>query len=431
MVTVPVQNQGVLQKLQEVFRQVLKNPHSDFYRKHLQGILHGGAVQFHSPAEWARVPLLTRDDITSVSVHKRMFVPSDEVETIRVSGGTSGRHPLLVPRKMFGDYSALPHRAGVRRQATVLNGLSLTEESRRGDGSNYIMFSYPAKNEDLKNIARLIRLFRANSICAYPSILVSLAPHLEKEGIVREIEVLEMSGERCSPAQRTLLLKLYNNPVLFQNYGLIEAAGIFGESCSVCLEGRLTSFHLQDSYFFSEFIDPDTGESIDLSGREGELVITSLEGGQPFPLIRYRTGDLFRLEEESCACGMGPRFEMTGRAALDRVRAFDGGFHVVHLENAVHGCREYITEDFEAHCYERIEAGNQMRFSLELRVTPRKENIDLDMIAERLSSALELGSGRTYADAVRDALCLPMRVVVLKNPTRRGYGGKHRHLFRH
>ncbi len=56
--------------------------------------------------------------------------------------------------------------------------------------------------------------------------------------------------------------------------------------------------HLNEGEFICEVVDPDTLEP----AAEGELVITNL-GRAGMPVVRYRTGDRVRLEEEPCVCG--------------------------------------------------------------------------------------------------------------------------------
>ncbi|MFQ5517260.1 MAG: phenylacetate--CoA ligase family protein [Acidimicrobiia bacterium] len=59
--------------------------------------------------------------------------------------------------------------------------------------------------------------------------------------------------------------------------------------------------HGIDSEFIIEVVDPATGGAVSTGGI-GELVITNL--GRPgFPVIRYRTGDMVQVSDESCRCG--------------------------------------------------------------------------------------------------------------------------------
>ena len=56
----------------------------------------------------------------------------------------------------------------------------------------------------------------------------------------------------------------------------------------------------EDGYIY-EVINPNTTEPLPV-GEEGELVITHLER-TGMPLIRYRTGDITRIDDSPCSCG--------------------------------------------------------------------------------------------------------------------------------
>ncbi len=59
--------------------------------------------------------------------------------------------------------------------------------------------------------------------------------------------------------------------------------------------------HAIDSEFIVEVVDPATGRPL-AAGEEGELVITNL-GRVGFPVLRYRTGDVVRIDPSPCPCG--------------------------------------------------------------------------------------------------------------------------------
>ncbi len=61
------------------------------------------------------------------------------------------------------------------------------------------------------------------------------------------------------------------------------------------------STHAIDSEFIVEVIDPSTGDPVP-AGTEGELVITNL-GRAAFPVLRYRTGDVVKVDDSPCPCG--------------------------------------------------------------------------------------------------------------------------------
>jgi phenylacetate-CoA ligase len=81
-------------------------------------------------------------------------------------------------------------------------------------------------------------------------------------------------------------------------YGLSE---LIGPGVAVeCLEGR-EGLHVNEDHFLPEVVDPATGAPL-AAGKEGELVLTALTK-EALPMLRYRTGDLTRLDPEPCRCG--------------------------------------------------------------------------------------------------------------------------------
>jgi phenylacetate-CoA ligase len=71
--------------------------------------------------------------------------------------------------------------------------------------------------------------------------------------------------------------------------------GVAGECLYRC------GMHIWEDHFIAEIIDPETGEVLP-EGSIGELVLTSLSK-EAFPMIRYRTRDITRLDYTPCDCG--------------------------------------------------------------------------------------------------------------------------------
>jgi len=81
------------------------------------------------------------------------------------------------------------------------------------------------------------------------------------------------------------------------NYGLSEVMGpgIAGECLHRC------GMHIFEDHFIAEIINPETGEVLP-PGATGELVLTSITK-EAFPMLRYRTRDITRLDFTPCTCG--------------------------------------------------------------------------------------------------------------------------------
>jgi phenylacetate-CoA ligase len=92
-------------------------------------------------------------------------------------------------------------------------------------------------------------------------------------------------------------------------YGLSEimGPGVSGECTEHC------GLHINEDHFLVEIVDPQTAEPLPY-GQRGELVITTLTK-EALPVIRYRTGDITRLDPTPCACGraLGRMERVSGR----------------------------------------------------------------------------------------------------------------------
>ena len=81
-------------------------------------------------------------------------------------------------------------------------------------------------------------------------------------------------------------------------YGLSEVIGPgVGAECITAKSG----LHIWEDHFLIECVDTNSGKPLPY-GDEGEIVITSLTK-QAFPIIRYRTRDISRLNPAPCRCG--------------------------------------------------------------------------------------------------------------------------------
>jgi phenylacetate-CoA ligase len=83
---------------------------------------------------------------------------------------------------------------------------------------------------------------------------------------------------------------------LFDHNGLTEV-GPVGIECTENPAG----LHILESHYIAEVIDPKTTQPVP-SGTPGELVLTNL-GRSGSPVLRYRTGDLVKVDPEPCVCG--------------------------------------------------------------------------------------------------------------------------------
>lgn len=77
------------------------------------------------------------------------------------------------------------------------------------------------------------------------------------------------------------------------HYGLTESGWGLAVDCDVC-----SGYHYNEIDHIIEIVDPDTGAPLPY-GEEGEVVLTNISR-DCMPLVRYRTGDIAKLEKAVC-----------------------------------------------------------------------------------------------------------------------------------
>jgi phenylacetate-CoA ligase len=133
-----------------------------------------------------------------------------------------------------------------------------------------------------------------------PTYALALAKAAEETGVdlaSSTVRVLSLSGEPGAliPDFRQRIQKLWNADC-FEYIGMTEV-GTWAFQCSEEPNG----VHINESEFIAEVVDPQTGTPVEV-GQIGELILTNL-GRSCMPAIRYRTGDLGRVQKGVCGCG--------------------------------------------------------------------------------------------------------------------------------
>lgn len=157
----------------------------------------------------------------------------------------------------------------------------------------------PASSGHTATQIRIMQDYRTTVLVSTPGYALILADTLDATGIDPKTLMLRkglFGGEIWSEETRTAIQeRLYIDAL--DNYGVSEimGPGIAGE-CQ-CRDG----LHVCEDHVLPEVIDPRTGAPVP-EGECGELVLTTLTR-EAFPLLRYRTGDITRLDSRPCPCG--------------------------------------------------------------------------------------------------------------------------------
>jgi phenylacetate-CoA ligase len=144
------------------------------------------------------------------------------------------------------------------------------------------------------------KAYRPTVIFGEPSWIVRLAEIARDRG-PWPLKFLFAGGENIAESSRAAVEHTWNAP-LYLNYGQTESFGALGAECRI-----KNGYHRNDLYFFFE--TPEVG-----ADGFGEIVYTTLSR-TVMPLIRYRSTDVSRLVDGTCACGisMGRLSKVRGR----------------------------------------------------------------------------------------------------------------------
>jgi len=255
------------------------------------------------------LPFTTRDDLRESYPYDMFAVPLHDIARIHSTSGTTGV-PIVV------GYTRNDLRNWTECTARLLVAAGIADRDVVQIALNYSLFAggfgfhqgveqigacvIPASlTTSPEKQAIIMRDFKATALISTPSHAINIIAALEQLQI--HLERLHLrtglfGGERLSdPLRHQLEERLHITAV--DSYGLTEimGSGVAGE-CS-----QRNGFHINEDHFIVEVVDLQSLEPVG-PGEEGELVLTTIlkEG---FPLIRYRTGDITRLNPEPCPCG--------------------------------------------------------------------------------------------------------------------------------
>ena len=256
-----------------------------------------------------KLPMTRKRDLRDNYPFGLFAAPLKDIVRIHASSGTTGK-PTTV------GYTRNDISMWAEVMARVLAGVGATDEDVVHVAYGYGLFTgglgahygaellgasvLPISGSNTQRQLMLMKDFGSSVICCTPSFMLYLwdvAQELGMDVTTLPLRVGVFGAEPWSEGMRRDIEKKWNIKAC-DIYGLSEIVGP-GVSCE-CVDAQ-SGLHINEDHFLPEIIDPDTGEALDY-GEQGELVITTLTK-EGIPLIRYRTGDITRLDPEPCICG--------------------------------------------------------------------------------------------------------------------------------
>ena len=382
------------------------------------------ALRIDSFETWSKLPFLTKEHLLQTPISERIFLPLSDVDYIVPSSGTIGGLPLFSPRAHLAEYQFRSRFCSTPKAALSSKLVPHQQEEllRLQGGAPLIVL-------DLVNpaiCARLAARAGIDSLYVMTSHVMTIAPHLAREGAAEGIRYIEMAGEACSHALFSYIRKTFPKAVIVSSYGITDVENsAMGIPCRPMSErGPLEVYHANDGCYL-ELIDPETGQVLPITqGTEGEVVISAYRGEPAaLPMVRYRSGDIARVVEEACAEHGQWTFMLLGRAAMDFIRIPGGVLQADEVERVLRTMSDRVSDRFELHTYE-TSAPHGIHLRAVLHVESKGENVDLDTLARDIAGLLRISPTVTFAEGTArgrfDALeCVPLAIPESSKKRRR------------
>jgi len=293
------------ERVQSTLNRVYKNV--QFYRK-IFDKLNVLPEDIQSIQDLSNLPFTTKDDLRNSYPYDMFAVSLREVVRLHSTSGMTGK-PIVVgyTKNDLKNWTNLAARiltsGGVTKddmvQIAFAYGL-LTGAFGLHYGAERIGASViPTSSGHTEKQIIIMKDYKTTTLVCTPSYALRIADtmvNMEIDPKTLNLRLGLFGGEPWSENMRKEIEgRLYIDAL--DNYGLSEVIGP-GVAAECQYKDGL---HLFEDHFIPEIIDPATGNLLP-PGEKGELVITTLTK-EAFPMIRFRTGDITRLNWQQCDCG--------------------------------------------------------------------------------------------------------------------------------
>ena len=261
----------------------------------------------HGVEDLSKLPFSYKNDLRDYYPFGLFAVPMKDIKRIHASSGTTGKRIVVgytdEDLKIWADcFARMLVAVGATDEDIVqvsygyglfTGGLGAHGGAER-IGATVIPMSSGNTALQIQNMVD----FGATVLCCTPSYALYLGEEVERMGLKDQLK-LKAGIFGAEPWSENMRLEIEKKLGIkaYDIYGLSEILGP-GVGCECPAQKGM---HIWEDHFIPEIIDPDTCEVLP-AGATGELVLTTITK-EGFPLIRYRTRDICRLEYEKCECG--------------------------------------------------------------------------------------------------------------------------------
>lgn len=347
-----------LEKFKKILRIVLKS--NEFYKKKFKKAGITSADQIKTWNDFYSLPLVSRQELTKDQIRHPPFGTnltrplSEYIFCARTSGTT--KRPLFLPHTV-GDFEG---DVKILKESHEFMGVTKKDVFCHPCSPHFILFMFAATKQmgvrmipvthgshSLVDLIGLLKLMKVTVFESFPTLIYQLIEKaeelkidLKKIGVRKIITEGEPGGG--NPATKAFFEKKWGAKVV-DHLSSAESP----VTAIACPLGQ--DYHLCEDYLIHEVIDVKTNKPVE----KGELVITCL-WKKDFPLIRYRTGDIVRIDYSPCPCGQkSPRLvdEVFRGAGEVRLRAVS--VYPESIESAIRAYPKVI--EYQIICWKKKE----------------------------------------------------------------------------
>jgi len=384
-------------------------------------------------------PFTRKSDLRENYPFGLFAVPQKEIARLHASSGTKGKPTVVAYTRedlqVWGEVVARSLAAAGARPGDILHNAYGYGLFTGGLGIHFGAETFratvvPVSGGRTQQQILLLQDFGPRILCCTPSYALNIAYTMEELGIPRDRLKLEIGIFGAEPWTEEMRAQLESRLRIhaLDIYGLSE---VMGPGVSMeCIEGK-NGLHIWEDHFLPEIVDPETGEVLP-EGEEGELVFTTLTK-QAMPVVRYRTGDLSRLDYGRCPCGRT-------MVRMNRVKARIDDMLIIRGVNVFPSEIEKVLLQLEevAPHYQLVLERSKALDSLEIQVEITESmvlrfgsfedgQIDLKRLGQKITSLLKDSLGLTAAVKLMKPNSIPRSegkaVRVVDNRGKQASGG--------
>jgi phenylacetate-CoA ligase len=267
------------------------------------------------PSEWQKIPILDKDMLRKLShdecLQQFCTIPSGEIAEYWRSGGSTGQ-PVFYPRshedlryaqlswgRSFpcmgigpGDLCHISFPIGIHPAGQVW----ARSAQSFGVGMTWVGAGNACPSDVQLN---LIQTLKPTVFLGMSSFALYLANLAEAKGIdlaATSVRKVVCSAETLSDAKRAKISRMWGADV-YDVFGMSEA-GLMGAETAAH-----DGIHVWTDMYYVEVVDPETGVPVK-NEEAGTLCVTPLWTNHATPFLRWNSGDIVRLIEQSSGSGV-------------------------------------------------------------------------------------------------------------------------------